>query len=63
MDKGDNIDDWFLGEGYTAKGKRLLQKLEQYKADMKTALTEIKSTFTNVEDKFITDVKNKDGMT
>jgi hypothetical protein len=27
MDKGDNIDDWFLGEGYTAKGNRLLQKL------------------------------------
>jgi hypothetical protein len=25
MDKGDNIDDWFIGEGYTAKGKRLLQ--------------------------------------
>jgi hypothetical protein len=25
MDKGDNIDDWSIGEGtYTAKGKRLL---------------------------------------
>jgi hypothetical protein len=39
MDKGDNIDDWFIGEGYTAKGKRLRLKLEQYKSDMKTALT------------------------
>jgi hypothetical protein len=27
MDKGDNIDDWFIGEGYTVKGKRLLLKL------------------------------------
>jgi hypothetical protein len=26
MDKGDNIDDWFLGEGYL-KETRLLQKL------------------------------------
>jgi hypothetical protein len=25
MDKGDNIDDWFAGEGYSAKKKLLLQ--------------------------------------
>jgi hypothetical protein len=23
MDKGDNIDDWFAGEGYSAKGNRI----------------------------------------
>jgi hypothetical protein len=27
MDKGDNIDDWFLGEGYTAKGNEIIAKL------------------------------------
>jgi hypothetical protein len=24
MDKGDNIDDWFTGEGYSAKETKLL---------------------------------------
>jgi hypothetical protein len=24
MDKGDNIDDWFAGEGYSAKETKLL---------------------------------------
>jgi hypothetical protein len=35
MDKGDNIDDWFLGEGYTAKGNEIIAKINQYKADLK----------------------------
>jgi hypothetical protein len=37
MDKGDNIDDWFTGEGY-GKRKRNWAANTQYKADMKAAL-------------------------
>ena len=38
MDKGDNIDDWFTGEGYTAKGNAIIAAIEKYKAGMKSAL-------------------------
>jgi hypothetical protein len=38
MDKGDNIDDWFTGEGYTAKGKEIITRIIKYKADMKAAI-------------------------
>jgi hypothetical protein len=38
MDKGDNIDDWFTGEGYTAKGKEIITRINKYKADMKAAI-------------------------
>tara|TARA_R110002126_G_scaffold66768_7_gene169584 strand:- start:468 stop:2009 length:1542 start_codon:yes stop_codon:yes gene_type:complete len=66
MDKGDNIDDWFIGEGYTAKGKEIVAKIEQYKSDMKVALTGDKKyalIIKEIEDKFSTaDVKNKDGI-
>jgi hypothetical protein len=41
MDKGDNIDDWFLGEGYTAKGNEIIAKINQYKA-VKAARTDKK---------------------
>jgi hypothetical protein len=43
MDKGDNIDDWFLGEGYTAKGNEIIAKINQYKADLKAAVGTEKS--------------------
>ena len=26
MDKGDNIDNWFIGEGYTKKGNEIIAK-------------------------------------
>ena len=39
MDKGDNIDNWFTGEGYTAKGNEIVARINKYKADMKAALS------------------------
>ncbi|NGY36125.1 gliding motility protein GldM [Flavobacterium sp. XN-5] len=66
MDKGDNIDDWFVGEGYSKKGKEIEAAINKYKADMKTALgTDRKyaSIIKEVESKFdISDVKNKEGL-
>ena len=38
MDKGDNIDDWFLGEGYSKKGNEIVTTINTYKADMKAVL-------------------------
>jgi hypothetical protein len=38
MDKGDNIDSWFLGEGYTARGNEIIATINKYKADMKAAV-------------------------
>ncbi|MEY2868801.1 MAG: hypothetical protein RIR01_1264, partial [Bacteroidota bacterium] len=66
MDKGDNIDDWFTGEGYGKKGKEIIATIEQYKADIKTALgTEKKYSgiVKEIEEKFdLSDVKNKEGL-
>ena len=38
MDKGDNIDDWFVGEGYSEKGNEVVAAINKYKADMKAVL-------------------------
>ena len=65
MDKGDNIDNWFTGEGYTAKGKDIIAKIEKYKADMKAALSDKKyaTILAEVEKKFdVSDVANKEGL-
>jgi gliding motility-associated protein GldM len=65
MDKGDNIDNWFTGEGYTAKGNEIITKIEKYKADMKAALADKKyaAILAEVEKKFdVSDVKNKEGL-
>jgi gliding motility-associated protein GldM len=66
MDKGDNIDNWFTGDGYTAKGNEIIAKIEKYKADMKAALgTEKKYSLVlaEIEKKFdVSDVKNKEGL-
>jgi hypothetical protein len=58
MDKGDNIDDWFTGEGYGKKNE-IIAAITQYKADMKTALgTDNTSIISEVESKFdVSDVK------
>jgi hypothetical protein len=55
MDKGDNIDDWFAGEGYSAKGNEVVAAINKYKADMKSVLgTDVKyaSIVKEVESKF-----------
>ncbi|MBA0885118.1 type IX secretion system motor protein PorM/GldM [Flavobacterium undicola] len=66
MDKGDNIDNWFTGEGYTKKGDEIIATINQYKADMKAALGTDKkyaSIVSEVEAKFdVSDVKNKEGL-
>jgi hypothetical protein len=66
MDKGDNIDDWFAGEGYSAKGNEVVAAINKYKADMKSVLgTDVKyaSIVKEVESKFdLSDVKNKEGL-
>ncbi|MEN9910339.1 MAG: hypothetical protein RLZZ540_3498 [Bacteroidota bacterium] len=66
MDKGDNIDDWFTGEGYGKKGNEIIATINQYKADMKAALGTDKkyaSIISEVETKFdVSDVKNKEGL-
>jgi gliding motility-associated protein GldM len=65
MDKGDNIDNWFIGEGYTKKGEEIIAKIEKYKADMKSALGTDKkyaAIVSEVENKFsLAEVKDKDG--
>jgi gliding motility-associated protein GldM len=66
MDKGDNIDNWFTGEGYTARGKEIITKIEKYKADMKAALGSEKkyaNILGEVTKKFdVSDVANKEGL-
>jgi gliding motility-associated protein GldM len=65
MDKGDNIDNWFTGEGYTAKGNDIISHIEKYKAAMKSALSDKKyaAILSEVEKKFdVSDVKNKEGL-
>jgi hypothetical protein len=42
MDKGDNIDDWFAGEGIQQK-ETVVAAINKYKADMKSVLgTDVK---------------------
>ncbi|MEZ0182597.1 gliding motility protein GldM [Flavobacterium oncorhynchi] len=66
MDRGDNIDDWFTGDGYTKKGTEIIAKIEKYKSDIKAALGTDKkyaAIISEVEKKFdVSDVKNKDGI-
>ena len=66
MDKGDNIDDWFTGEGYGKKGNEIIATITKYKADMKVALGTDKkysSIISEIESKFdVSDVKNKEGL-
>ena len=56
MDKGDNLDDWFTGEGYSAKGNEIIAKINKYKADMKSALGDDKkyaAILAEVDRKFV----------
>ncbi|WP_286971813.1 gliding motility protein GldM [Flavobacterium sp. UBA4854] len=66
MDRGDNIDDWFTGDGYTKKGDAIIAAIQKYKADLKAALGADKkyaNIIAEVEKKFdVSDVKNKEGI-
>ncbi|PZR20675.1 MAG: gliding motility protein GldM [Flavobacterium psychrophilum] len=68
MDKGDKIDEhWFEGDGYSKKGKEIVARIEQYKADMKAAIgNDVKYAAINreLDSKFSTaDVKDGEGVT
>ena len=66
MDKADNLDNaWFVGEGYTDRGKKVMTAIETYKTEIKSALgTEKKysSILNQVNKSFdVSDVANKEG--
>jgi gliding motility-associated protein GldM len=66
MDKGDKIDEgWFAGDGYSAKGKEVIETIEKYKTDLKAALgknVKYQFIFSNIDKKFSTeDVKDGEG--
>lgn len=66
MDKGDKIDEmWFSGDGYSAKGKEVVAKIEGYRNAMIALLKTDKKyagTVKELENKFNTaDVKAHDG--
>jgi len=68
MDKGEKIDEnWFAGDGYSAKGKAFLSAIETYKKDMIAAIgnnTKFKGYVAGIESKFNTaDVKDHEGVT
>ncbi len=66
MDKGESIDNWFTGEGYTAKGNEIISKIEKFKSDVKNALgNNIKYAplLAEINKKFdVSDVANKEGL-
>jgi gliding motility-associated protein GldM len=66
MDKGDNIDNWFTGEGYTTKGNEIIAKITKFKSDMKLALgtdKKYQTILSEIDKKFdVSDVANKEGL-
>lgn len=67
MDKGDKIDEsWFVGDGYSAKGKEIVAAIDKYKSDMKAAVgTDGKYQFilNELDSKFTTaDVTDREGV-
>ena len=68
MDKGDKLDEqWFAGDGYSAKGNEIVATINKYKADMKAALGSDKkfaSLISELDSRFNTsDVKDGEGVT
>ena len=66
MDKADNLDNaWFVGEGYTDRGKKVMTAIETYKAEIKSALgmeKKYSSILNQVNKSFdVSDVANKEG--
>jgi gliding motility-associated protein GldM len=65
MDKGESIDNWFVGEGNSPKGDEIVSKINKYKSDMKVALADKKyaTVLSELDKKFdVSDVTNKDGL-
>ena len=65
MDKGESIDNWFVGEGNSTKGEEIVSKINKYKSDMKVALADKKyaTVLSELNKKFdVSDVINKEGL-
>jgi len=67
MDKADAIDHtFFVGEGYTPKGKEFVDRFNKYVADMKNVIggnSKLQGVLSEITSKFKTDdVKNKEGI-
>ena len=68
MDKGPVIDEgWFEGDGYSTKGKEIVNQFSKYVADMKAAVgnnSKLKGVIDEISSKFTTaDVKDSEGVT
>jgi gliding motility-associated protein GldM len=68
MDKGPVIDEgWFEGDGYSAKGKDIVNHFSKYVSDMKAAVgnnSKLKGVVEEISSKFNTaDVKDGEGVT
>jgi gliding motility-associated protein GldM len=68
MDKGPVIDEgWFEGDGYSAKGKDIVNHFSKYVSDMKAAVgnnSKLKGVIEEISSKFNTsDVKDGEGVT
>ena len=66
MDKADNLDNgWFVGEGYTDRGKQVMAAIETYTTEMKAALGGEKkyaAILNQLNKSFdLSDVTNKEG--
>lgn len=67
MDKADAIDHaFFVGEGYTPKGKEFVERFNKYVSDMKAVIggnSKLQGVLSEITSKFKTDdVKNKEGI-
>ncbi len=68
MDKGPVIDEgWFEGDGYSSKGKDIVNHFSKYVSDMKAAVgnnSKLKGVIEEISSKFNTaDVKDGEGFT
>ena len=68
MDKGPVIDEgWFEGDGYSSKGKDIVNHFSKYVSDMKAAVgnnSKLKGVIEEISSKFNTaDVKDGEGVT
>ena len=66
MDKSSIDEKWFLGDGYSARGKEIVSSIDKYVADIKKVLgADVKYIpfIKEIEKKFSTaDIKNREGV-
>ena len=66
MDKSSIDEKWFLGDGYSPRGKEIVSSIDKYVADIKKVLgTDVKYIpfIKEIEKKFSTaDIKNREGV-